>query len=88
MPILNVLKKENLNYVLAVVVRYFGGIKLGAGGLVRAYTKAVSETIKLAQYSFLVKGFKIRINFNYNDEKNVNYVLKDSLIVKKDYIKI
>ena len=63
MPILNVLKKENLNYVLAVVVRYFGGIKLGAGGLVRAYTKAVSETIKLAQYSFLVKGFKIRINF-------------------------
>ena len=85
MPILNVLKKENLNYVLAVVVRYFGGIKLGAGGLVRAYTKAVSETIKLAQYSFLVKGFKIRINFNYNDEKNVNYVLKDSLIVKKDY---
>lgn len=45
MPILNVLESKNLNYVLAVVIRYFGGIKLGAGGLVRAYTNAVSNTI-------------------------------------------
>ena len=45
MPILNVLESKNLNYVLAVVVRYFGGVKLGAGGLVRAYTNAVSNTI-------------------------------------------
>ena len=47
MPILNVLESKNLNYVLAVVVRYFGGVKLGAGGLVRAYTKSASEVIKL-----------------------------------------
>ena len=45
MPILNVLESKNLNYVLAVVVRYFGGVKLGASGLVRAYTNAVSNTI-------------------------------------------
>ena len=38
-PILQVLDKNNLNYVLCVVIRYFGGIKLGAGGLVRAYSK-------------------------------------------------
>ena len=47
MPILNVLESKNLNYVLAVVVRYFGGVKLGAGGLVRAYTNAVSPAPRL-----------------------------------------
>lgn len=41
-PIMNVLKRKKLRDVLIVVVRYFGGTKLGAGGLVRAYTKATS----------------------------------------------
>lgn len=41
-PMLNVIKKKNLKNILVVVVRFFGGIKLGAGGLVRAYTKATS----------------------------------------------
>ena len=41
-PILSVIQKQNLTNVLVVVVRYFGGIKLGAGGLVRAYSKAAS----------------------------------------------
>ena len=44
MPILNVLENNNLNHLLAVVVRYFGGIKLGAGGLVRAYTNSITNT--------------------------------------------
>ncbi|MDD4110408.1 MAG: YigZ family protein [Clostridia bacterium] len=42
-PILNVINKKGLSNILVVIVRYFGGIKLGAGGLVRAYTKAASE---------------------------------------------
>ena len=42
-PILNVLQKKDLNDVCVFVVRYFGGIKLGAGGLVRAYTKTTSK---------------------------------------------
>ena len=46
MPIFNVIEKNNLNNVLIVVVRYFGGIKLGAGGLFRAYSKSASEIIK------------------------------------------
>ena len=46
-PILNVLQKRNLNEILVVVIRYFGGVKLGAGGLVRAYTKCTSEIVKL-----------------------------------------
>ena len=45
-PILNVIQKQNLSNVLLVVVRYFGGIKLGAGGLVRAYSKTASEIVK------------------------------------------
>lgn len=45
---LEVLKKKRLKDTVAVVTRYFGGIKLGAGGLVRAYGKAVSEGLKAA----------------------------------------
>ncbi|MBF6625403.1 YigZ family protein [Aerococcaceae bacterium zg-BR9] len=44
-PMLEVLKKQELRNILAVVVRYFGGTKLGAGGLVRAYSGAVSEAL-------------------------------------------
>ena len=44
-PILNVIKKKELKNVLVVVVRYFGGVKLGAGGLTRAYTKSVAELL-------------------------------------------
>lgn len=84
-PILNVLEKENITNVLAIVVRYFGGIKLGAGGLVRAYSKAVREAIKNSNLIKLVNGKKIEINFNYSDEKNINYILKEEQIIKKDY---
>ena len=45
-PILNVIEKKNIKNVLTVVVRYFGGVKLGAGGLVRMYTKCASESLK------------------------------------------
>ncbi len=44
-PILNVIKKKNLTNTMVAVVRYFGGIKLGAGGLTRAYTKACAAVI-------------------------------------------
>ena len=46
MPILNIIDKNNLNHTLIAVVRYFGGIKLGAGGLVRAYSNSAKEVIK------------------------------------------
>lgn len=60
-PMLEVLKKNNLHDVLVIVTRYFGGIKLGAGGLVRAYAKSVSgaiqtvgivEKVPIVEYSF------------------------------------
>lgn len=48
LPMLEVLRKNNLHNVAAVVTRYFGGIKLGAGGLVRAYTNSVASAIEEA----------------------------------------
>jgi uncharacterized YigZ family protein len=48
-PILEVLRHQELDGVLATVVRYFGGIKLGAGGLVRAYTDAVAQALLQAE---------------------------------------
>ena len=44
-PILNIIEKNNINNILIVVIRYFGGIKLGAGGLIRAYGAAAKEVI-------------------------------------------
>ena len=87
-PILNVLEKEELNHILAVVVRYFGGIKLGAGGLVRAYTKSVTETLKYTNTIELVEGYKIQINFTYEEENNISYLLQSSKIITKEYLEI
>ena len=84
-PIMNVLEKEQLNNILVVVVRYFGGIKLGAGGLIRAYTKAVTESLKQALYQELISGYKVHINFDYSQEKQLNYLLNDSIIIEKKY---
>ena len=47
MPILNIIDRNDLNYALIVIVRYFGGIKLGAGGLLRAYSNTAKECIKI-----------------------------------------
>lgn len=85
MPILNVLENNNLNYVLAVVIRYFGGIKLGAGGLVRAYSNSISECLKLVEIKELVQGVKIEIGFNYNNIDQINYLLKDIEIINKNF---
>ena len=85
MPILNVLKSNNLNYVLAIVVRYFGGIKLGAGGLVRAYTKSVTETIKKSTITTLLDGYNLIIEFDYEKIKEIDYLLKDSIINNKSF---
>jgi len=82
-PILKVLENNNLNYILAIVVRYFGGIKLGAGGLVRAYTKSVTNTITNDNLVSLIKGYNLDITFDYNNIKDIDYLLKDIKINNK-----
>lgn len=85
-PILNVLEKEELNHILVVVVRYFGGIKLGAGGLIRAYTKSVTETLKEAEIIDLEPGYKIELIYDYNDQNDINYILQNSIKLKEEYL--
>lgn len=84
-PILNVLKQRDLNHILCVVVRYFGGIKLGAGGLVRAYSNSCSLALEKAEIANLVKGKKVRFSIDYNDIDKLNYLLQDEQIIYKEY---
>lgn len=71
-PILDVIKKQKLENVLVAVVRYFGGIKLGAGGLVRAYSETASEAIKLSEIATLLKVVECKTTFNYGEENLLN----------------
>ena len=84
MPILNVLKQNNLTNILCVVIRYFGGIKLGAGGLIRAYSTSASEALKKATITTIVDGYNLTIEFSYDNLKQIDYLLKN-IDIKKDY---
>lgn len=64
-PMLDVLRHQELEGVLATVVRYFGGVKLGAGGLVRAYTDAVAQALADAPRVRLVRTRSIRVTAPY-----------------------
>ena len=85
LPILNVLDNNQLNYILCVVIRYFGGIKLGAGGLVRAYTKSVTNCLELADIYDLTECFLTKIEFSYQNQKYIDYYLKDYNILTKQF---
>lgn len=85
MPILNVLESNDLNYILCVVIRYFGGIKLGAGGLVRAYTKSVTLALDNSNIIDIKEGYKIEIVFSYDQSKIIDILLKDEIILNKEF---
>jgi len=85
MPILHVLESNNLQHVVAIVVRYFGGIKLGAGGLVRAYTNSVSECLEKNQIVGLEECSLVRIEFEYSNTKQMDYLLQNYTITNKDF---
>jgi len=65
LPMLEVLKKQSLKNTAVVVTRYFGGIKLGAGGLIRAYSSTTSETIKNIGVvkGELMQGYTVTISY-------------------------
>ena len=64
-PMLDVLRHQDLEGVLATVVRYFGGIKLGAGGLVRAYTDSVAQALLQAEKTAIVRQRTLRCTVPY-----------------------
>lgn len=76
-PILEVLKHHDVTDILVVVIRYFGGIKLGAGGLVRAYTKAAAEVMKLVKYYKKVIVDTYQITFDYASIDTIDRFLNE-----------
>ena len=84
-PMLDVLTKHNLNFVLAIVVRYFGGIKLGAGGLIRAYSKCISTCLNNTKLTKLTLGKNIDIYFTYKDINDIDILLTNYHINSKNY---
>jgi uncharacterized YigZ family protein len=64
-PMLDVLRHQDLEGVLATVVRYFGGVKLGAGGLVRAYTDSVAQALLKAEKTAIVRQRLLRCAVSY-----------------------
>lgn len=82
MPILNILKNNNLTNILCVVIRYFGGIKLGSGGLIRAYSASAKMALKKAKIGYMEKGYEIDIEFDYDKMKKINFFLRNIKIKK------
>jgi len=64
-PILNILKNEGITDVVIVVTRYFGGVKLGTGGLVRAYSQSAKSALKEAQVIEMLVYQKVHVSMNY-----------------------
>lgn len=75
-PMLEVLRHHELEGVLATVVRYFGGIKLGAGGLVRAYTDAVAQAVAVAEKVEWIEKVAVVCEMDYALEGKVRYLLE------------
>ena len=84
-PILHVLEQKNLEHILCIVVRYFGGILLGAGGLVRAYTKSITDVLKDVEMVPLVFYHKYKATFSYEHVKKMDYLLRDKTILEKSF---
>ena len=83
----NILEFNNINNSLLVVVRYFGGIKLGAGGLVRAYSKSVLECLAIAEIVEMELYELFRFTFDYMHIKTIDSEIrgKNLAVVEKQY---
>ena len=85
-PILEVLRGKGLTDVFAVVTRYFGGTLLGTGGLVRAYSAAVSEGLAHTEIITRIRGIKLMINTDYTGVGKIQYLLGQKKITVLDSV--
>ena len=87
-PMLNILQKNNLCNVLIVVTRYFGGILLGTGGLVRAYSDALDYAIKKSTIEKQVVGFELQVILDYGEFEKLQYYCRknDIKIANTNYL--
>lgn len=79
-PMLNIINKNELINVLVVVTRYFGGILLGTGGLVRAYSESTIKAINSAEFVIEERGYEVELEINYNDFEKLSYYCKKNNI--------
>lgn len=77
MPVLDVIKKEGLTDVCVVVTRYFGGILLGGGGLVRAYSHSASLAIKSARKMDMKDSYALSVTCDYSLYGKISYILPE-----------
>lgn len=84
-PILKEINAASLTNTLCVVVRYFRGIKLGVGGLIRAYSSSAKAVIQCATKFELVKIKKYAITFDYAFIDRIEYLLANQKILDKNY---
>ncbi len=84
-PMLESLRKNGLTNVSCVVTRYFGGIKLGAGGLIRAYSASVSDCISQATLVELISLQKITLKYKYNYSKAIERHTSNHTIFDTSY---
>ena len=84
---LSILESNGLYNVAAVVTRYFGGILLGTGGLVRAYSKALEQCIASADIKSMFYGVKIKIEASYTDAGKLQYIFSNTktIVLSADY---
>lgn len=85
LPILNILEKNSLTNVLAIVIRYFGGIKLGANGLIRAYSASVKNCLNKTEIIKYQKFIKLELTTNQDNLKLLNTLTKNYEITAKTF---
>ena len=76
MPMLNILIKRELVNVLVIVTRYFGGILLGTGGLLRAYSEATLQAIEKTEMVIEEIGYEVEIIIQYQELEKYNTIVK------------
>jgi uncharacterized YigZ family protein len=88
-PVLQVLKGSGITDILCAVVRYFGGIKLGTGGLVRAYTEAAKASLENLETKYLVSETEITVTIDFSGYDNVKHIItttKGAAIISEEFL--
>ena len=86
LPVLDVLRKEGVTDVAVVVTRYFGGILLGTGGLVRAYSQGAKMALDSAGKSVVEKLLVFSLRVNYSDLQKAEPILDNQTLLKLDTV--
>ncbi len=85
LPTLDVFRKNDITNFTCVIVRYFGGVKLGAGGLVRAYSKSASTALKMLEITPIINYLGLYLSFDYSFMNIIENRLSKYEIIKKQF---